>query len=172
MESDRSLSAACRAVELRTQDVNDLATLELPVVLEHDFDSLSTLESIRLSPTIYRREDRRILVNLITFPSLSPVVAEAALAHEVGHAICQRDSIMEQPLYSPLNECMVADLFACKWGFFDGLMKERVESHGPEYCEILSLWSNEAEFVRRMTAFYPIWLTRRLVQRLAPRKEL
>jgi len=161
IESDSRLSEVCRAVEVHVRNVSDLATLELSVVLLADFDSLPGAEfrGIRLSPTAYQPEERRILVNCARFFSLPRDVSEAVLGHEIGHAVCHRDSVMQrEPRYRHLSECIVADLLACKWSFFEGLRRERLESNGPRYCEILKLWPNKGEFVRSMT----IWCQQRL----------
>jgi len=93
-ESDPSLSEVCRAVEARLESVAELATLELPVKSLPDFDSLPGAEhkGIRLSPAGYQPQERNILVNGARFFSLSPDVAEAVLAREIGHAVCHRDS--------------------------------------------------------------------------------
>jgi Zn-dependent protease with chaperone function len=161
-ESTPSLSAICRAVEARLEGVEELASLKLPLVLLPDFDSLpeaNLAAAIRLTPTAYQRLERRILVNAATFSTLQEDVAEAVLAHEIGHALCHRDSIMERATdYRFLGECIVADLLACKWGFFDALKKERLKSNGPQYSQILGLWSDEGEFVRRMTEWYQVRL--------------
>jgi len=163
-ESDPSLSTLCRAVEVRVQSVHELAGLELPVVLLRNFDSVPELSSFpegkvrdayRLSPAMYQAQTQRVLVNAAGFFSLPRDIAEAVLAHEVGHAVCHRDSIMAQPRYRPLLcECIVADLLACKWGFFEGLRNERLERYGLAYCKVLELWSNEDEFLTCMTRWH------------------
>lgn len=163
VESAPSLTEVCRAVEIGVQDVDDLATLELPVVLLPDFDSLSEAKSsdaVRRSPAAYQLRERRILVNSVAFFHLPTDVAEAALAHEIGHSVCHRHSLMQRVRsYRELGECIVADLLACRWGFFDGLRKERLGSYGEQYCKILELWPNEDEFARRMAEWYQWYLT-------------
>jgi len=138
--------------------VAELAALALPVVLLPDFESLpeATLgTSIRLSPAAYQPQGQRISVNEAIFHALEPDVAEAVLAHEIGHALCHRDATMQRtPAYRLLGECIVADLLACGWSFFDGLRKERVQIYGAEYCEILSLWRDRDEFINRMSTWY------------------
>lgn len=167
LESDPSLSSVCRAVEARVQGADEPANLELSVVLLLDFESLPDLRSLpegkardvfRQSPTLYQVQPQRILINGANFFSLLPDVAEAALAHEVGHAVCERDSLMKLPRYKTLNSCIVADFLACRWGFCEGLRKERLESYGPQYCEILQLWGDEQEFIRRVSRWYQVFL--------------
>lgn len=156
-ESTPSLASVCRAVEKRTREVAELSALSLPIVLLSDFEGLPKTQAgnaIRLNPAVYQRLQQRILINGSKFDPLDPDVAQAVIAHEIGHAVCHRDSLMERPAYRSLYECIVAELLACKWGFFDELKKDRLESYGSKYCEILELWQDGLEFVSRMDRWY------------------
>jgi hypothetical protein len=163
LESHPSLSAICRAVENRLGGVAELPNLELPIVLFPNFDLLPEVQlsnSYRVTPFAYQCKERRIIVNQQGFSSLPTPICEAALAHEIAHALCQRDRIvMRDPEYGlVLSEEIVADFLACKWGFHEGLVQERLTSYGARYCEILALWSREREFVHSMV----IWHQQRL----------
>lgn len=157
-ESATSLTRVCRCVEARLHGVTEVAALALPLVVLSDFESLheATLgASIRLSAAAYQLREQRIIVNEAIFYALEPDVAEAVLAHEIGHAVCHRDATMERtPAYRFLSECIVADLLACRWSFLDGLRKERLQIYGPEYCEILDLWRDPDQFINRMCTWY------------------
>jgi hypothetical protein len=158
-ESNQRLSSVCRFVEVRTQYLRDLATLELSVVI---LDNFNSLPEAKLSATVlrdaaaYRPSERQILINASMFLDLSDDVSVAVLVHEVAHAVCQRDSIRKRdPIFGiPVAEEIIADLRVCQWGFFDGLIKERLTSYGSQYCEILKQWQVEDEFLRRMTVWY------------------
>ena len=155
IESDSSLSATCRAVEVRLAGVGDLAGLELPVVLLPDFEDVPEAKrsvAIRRTPAAYRPSEGKIFVNQARFSLLPADVAEAVIAHEIGHAVSHRDSLAQK--YPELSDCMVADLLACRWSFFEGLRKERFESNGQKYCELLDLWSDESKYVRGMAVYY------------------
>jgi hypothetical protein len=159
IEVDPSLSEICRAVELHVRNIGELAELELRAELLLDFNSLTDpeakLRGYRLRPALYRLKEQTILVNGANFFSLAEDVSRAALAHEIGHAVYHRDSLGQLvPTYKFLHEDIVADLLACKWGFLGGLRRERLGSYGQRYSEILELWSNEDEFVRRMNTWY------------------
>ncbi len=157
-EAAPGLEGVCRAVEARTRHVPELARLLLPVVLLPDFDTIPEAQSsgaTRASAAAYQLSDRRILINAAKFFQLASNVGEAVVAHEVGHAVCHRDAVMSRtPEYASLSECIVADLLACRWGFFDGLKAERLQSYGSEYCEALELWQNQPEFLGRMLRYY------------------
>ena len=157
-ETSSSLSELCRAVEMRLEHIEDLRPFELPLVLLPSFGSLPEAElhpTIRLTPAAYQVRERRIVVNGPAFFMLEADVAEAVLAHEIGHGAYHRDSsTMRGNRYAMLGECIVADLLACRWGFLEGLRKERLKSCGREYCEILELWRNEGEYIARMEAWY------------------
>ncbi len=163
-ESDPALSSVNRAVEERTRGIDTLAALELPVVLLPDFDCLPEVESsnkYRETPAAYRPSEGRILINGSKFLSLEPDIAQAVLAHEVAHAVCHRDSIVMRDdltygIPVIVSEDIVADLLACRWGFSEGLRKERIKQafYGSEYCEILALWQDETQFVHQMFVWH------------------
>ena len=162
-ETDQRLSVVCRVIEVRTQNVRDLAMLELSVILLDNFDSLPEAKlraTILRDAAAYRPSDRKILINASTFLHLSDDVSAAVLMHEVAHAVCQRDSIRKKDpiLGIPVSEEIIADLLVCQWGFFVDLMKERLISFGSQYCEILKRWPDEDEFIGRMT----VWNQQRL----------
>jgi Zn-dependent protease with chaperone function len=147
---------------MRLENVEDLDSFELPVVLLPDFGSLPEAHShpaVRLTPAAYQVRERRIVVNGPAFFVLEADVAEAVLAHEIGHGAYHRDSsTIRTNRYGMLGECIVADLLACRWGFFEGLRKERLQSYGLQYCQILELWPNESEYIARMETWYQCWL--------------
>jgi hypothetical protein len=158
VETDLRLSKNCRAVEMRTQGISDTARLELPVVLLANFDSLpDSTATDRRSPCAYQVRENRIIVNTSRFFDLENDVAEAALAHEAAHGLYHRDRIVKRCMFLGIpmlaSEEVVADLLACRWGFFEGLKKERLQSYGSQYCKILELWPNEEVFLRGMTMF-------------------
>ncbi len=156
-ESAASLSGVCRSVEARVKDIAELSELVLPIVLLPAFDSLpevASRPSIRHEAAAYQLREERVVVNESIFPSFDADVAQAVLAHEIGHAICHRNAIMQRPAYKLLSECIVADLLACKWSFVEGLRKERLQSYGPKYCQILDVWQDEDQFVDRMLTYY------------------
>jgi hypothetical protein len=155
IETDSSLSKTCRAIEKRTQEIADTASLELPVVLLPNFDSIpNATAAARRSPCASQVSENRIIVNAFLFFDLEDDVAEAALVHEAAHGLCHRDKIVKRGLVHGIpmiaSEEIVADLFVCQWGFFEGLRKERLQSYGSRYCEILEAWPNEEAFVREM----------------------
>lgn len=162
-ESDSALSEVCRAIEIRLARFENLSDLALPVALLSNFDSLpeaQTNASYLSTPAAYQRSERRIIVNGQQFLPLCLDMQQAALAHEIAHAVYHRNPIvLSDPEYGiPLTEEIVADLLVCKWGFFVELRQERFQSYGARYCQILELWPEEESFVREMT----IWHQQRL----------
>jgi hypothetical protein len=158
-ESHSSLSSLCRAVEIRLRFVDALAGLNLPIVMLPDFESLPESKdsaTVRDTPFAYQRREKRIIVNGDLFPSLASDVCEAALAHEIAHALYHRSPIViKDPQFSiALDEEIVADLLVCRWGFLDELNKERFQSYGAKYCNILKLWRQEDVFAREMTIWH------------------
>jgi hypothetical protein len=84
IESDPSLAAVCRLVEVRLGQISTLAAVEIPVVLLADFSQLGPPVTAR-DPTAYNRSEKRIFVNARVFPSFREDAAHFALAHEIGH---------------------------------------------------------------------------------------
>ena len=129
-ESDSSLSSLCREVEIRLRSVDALDDLDLPVVMLPNFESLPESKdspTARYTPAAYQRLEKRIVVNGDVFPSLPSDVCEAALAHEIAHALYHRSPIIIRDPQSgiALDEEIVADLLACRWCFFDELTEDR-----------------------------------------------
>jgi hypothetical protein len=158
-ESHSSLSPLCRTLEVRLANVEQLANLDLPVCLLPDFESFPEANfsaAFRSTPAAYQIHEPKILVNGDRFLSLPFHIQQAAIAHEIAHAICQRTPLQ---LVDPdwgirLSEEIVADFLVCSWGLLDELTEERSGSYGARYCEILRMWPQQADFVRQMTVWY------------------
>lgn len=152
-ESDSKLATLCREFEGLTDAVEQLKAAELQVVLLPDFaqePEAAQSNVIRNTSAAYRRSLRSVIVNDSEFWNLDEDVRLAVLAHEVGHAICHRDGLIEAPRFEWLHECQVADLLACRWGFHAALRKERMASYGSRYCDILDQWEDEESYVTNM----------------------
>jgi hypothetical protein len=158
-ESHSSLIPLCRTLEARLANVEQLANLDLPVCLLPDFESFPEANfsaAFRSTPAAYQIHEPKILVNGDRFLSLPFHIQQAAIAHEIAHAICQRTPLrLVDPDWGiPLSEEIVADFLVCSWGLLDELTEERSGSYGAPYCEILRMWPQQAEFVRQMTVWY------------------
>ena len=164
-ESDTSLSAFCRAFESEVDQIADLLNLSLEAEVLTDFESLSESvpdpgmrEVIRPDVAAYDRTTRKLFIHKTRFLALDPDVAKAVLAHEIGHAYCHQGQMPEEhsAIIELTNESedLVADWLACKWGFSEGLKKERAEVYDEEFCRLLELWPNESEYARSMFVYH------------------
>lgn len=159
-ESDFRLAPLCREMEARTANQVRLQNFTVTIKLFPNFDSEpeADIRAFRTSPMAYRQSTHTVLVNDTFIWQLPSTCHIGVLAHEIGHAICRRDRLMEQDRYRLPEECIVADLLACTWRFHDELAVERISSYGDEYCEILKKWHDADVFLARMWR----WHQRRL----------
>jgi hypothetical protein len=159
-----ALSLACHRVEAKVQGVQQLSTLTLQVESLPNFNNRpeASKDAFRNSPAAYVRSENKIIVNNAKFSLLAPEVAEATLAHEVGHAFCN--------LYPPAHLTgrltdvpevtvadIVADYYACDWGFLDGICEAR--KNKPQYCDILARRQDPEVFCEEMLR----WNLKRIV---------
>jgi hypothetical protein len=49
-----------------------------------------------------------------------------------------------------LHECIVADFWACAWGYSEALAVERVKSRGCEYTQLILEWQNGEDLFMRL----------------------
>jgi 3-dehydroquinate dehydratase len=155
-ENDERIAGLCRSVEKHTENSAPLRDCTVPVNVVPDLQSepeVDIVPLITLNPAAYRRSIKTILVNEHTFFDLKHSIREAILAHEVGHLLCHLTGCSENREV-PISECIIADLWACRWGYSTPLLEERRTSYGPAYCDILQLWLNEQEYLEKMTLWY------------------
>jgi hypothetical protein len=140
VETDSSLSAVCRDVEQRLQDIVDLESLELHVELLPNFDT--KFPQHRLDPGLYLHSGKTIYINGAT---VSDHICEAVLTHEIAHAAFEHTLLDSRDYECYGNTDIVADLSACKWGFYEEIKADRRRVYGDIYCEVLdpSIDNNE-----------------------------
>ncbi|MGH8050534.1 MAG: M48 family metalloprotease [Arenimonas sp.] len=163
--SDSSLVHLCQDVQHKLSHVRELQNLSIHVVLEQDFSGLPEAERsqvMRDTCAAYRRSTNTIHINKSTFNALQPIVMEAVLAHEIGHAHAHHCSLMDtMPQYKELGnygEEFLADRLACLWGFEDGLCLERESSYKSPYVKALKTWPDEVAYCEAMG----LWRMQRL----------
>jgi len=152
-EVDARLAPLCRQFESETVSIADLDGLAIPVILKENFlnEPEAKLSAVIASDqAFYRLSQRSIFINDSTFWSLPEKVTTAVLAHEVGHAVSHRDGLEARAPFAELSRCQVADLLACRWGFYEALREERAAYYGESYAEALALWPDENAFARAM----------------------
>lgn len=170
IESDPSLTAICRSVEVRLGGISTLAAVEIPVVLLADFSQLGPPVTAR-DPTAYNRSENRIFVNARVFPSFREDSAHFALAHEIGHDA--HDTGISGVLLGAkgLHPCLIADWLATQWGFSEEMRRERLADRGPEYCDELSSISTEEDLLLWAAGWEPRYRMAKLLGRnIAPPK--
>jgi hypothetical protein len=160
-ESSADLESLCRSVEAKLSRTQVLSGMLLPVELLEDFDDLpeaTKSQAQRHTSAAYRRSTKSIYINRRTFMPLHREVQESVLAHEIGHALAHRDSLMKNSeLYSEFGafgEEFLADRLACEWGFFDGVRMERIHSYGAPYVKALEKWEDETEYCKAMKIWH------------------
>jgi hypothetical protein len=93
IESNGSLGPFCRAFENQVRNVPDLMRLTLEVEVLCNFESppdSPLKENVRRDVAAYDRSTRKIFIHIPRFLALDPDVADAVLAHEIGHAYCHQ----------------------------------------------------------------------------------
>ena len=169
VESDPSLAAICRLVEVRLAQIPSLAAVELPVVLLPHFNDLGPPVT-RRDPVAYNRPGHKIFVNGQVFPSFSTEAAQFALAHEIGHHVHHAGIAASLIGSKGMHPCLIADWLAAQWGFSEEMRMERLADRGPEYCDKLSTISSEAEFLEWVSDWEPRYrAAKRRAQNTAPR---
>ena len=164
-ESSDEIAGLCRAVETVLAEVPELTGLDLRVEVLENFDNLpeaATSQSTKNSPAVYRQSTRTIYVNRSTFFRLPAAAQQGVLGHEIGHAIIQRDSLMEKFVaydrFGNAGEEFLADRLACQWGFYDGLRVERLTSYGESYVAVLDKWRDESVYLDEIVAWHTLRL--------------
>jgi hypothetical protein len=137
--TDNRLIGHCEALIRTLANVNILNGFSPTVVIHPNFESLpeSAQDAIRRSPAAFRNTSQELLINEAIFFPLDADTQIAVMAHEIGHAAHNRGGRIPN-LPANLQSCIIADVWACSWGFTVGLLKERRVSRGEEYCRILS----------------------------------
>lgn len=158
-ESDTWISELCRTIENRLRNVTILNKLKIPIIIHETFDNLpeaQTQKTITKTYAAYRCSTNEIYINCKLFQDLPLSIQEGALAHEIGHAVCHRDQLLvtTHKKYQLIGDEYLADHFACSWGFFEELKKERQVSYGASYVDALSKWENESEFYDAFTKWH------------------
>lgn len=160
-ESDAKLTKICRLFEKCVVNIVELQNLTLEIELLDSFDNLPEgFGHVNArNPAAYCKSTNKIYVNSAIFFSYSEDIQEAFIAHEVGHAIrILKKASPETVELININECIVADRLACKWGYFEPLKRERFNSYGQQYVDCLNLWQDIETFNKCMVA----WQIRRL----------
>jgi hypothetical protein len=168
IESDPSLAAICRSVEVHLGGISTLAAVEIPVVLLADFSQLGPPVTAR-DPTAYNRSEKRIFVNARVSPSFREDAAH--LAHEIGHHA--HDTGISGVLLGAkgLHPCLISDWLAAQWGFSEEMRRERLADRGPEYCDELSSISTEEDLLLWAAGWEPRYRMAKLLGRnIAPPK--
>ncbi len=156
-ETDEHLAQLCREFERRVASVADLDQLELPVVLKATFQDEPEARESRVIATdqaSYRHSLKSVFINNSTFWLLPEDQRLGVVAHEVGHAVSDRDALRSRSPFRMLSDCQVADLLACRWGFYDALRHERASYYGQPYGDALALWQDEKAYASAMTQWY------------------
>lgn len=154
----------CRSLEAKLQKKPELFGMCIPVETLDNFDDFpesQTSDVYKNSTAVYRQSTKTIYLNRARFFGQDDDIQEAIVAHEIGHALAHRDSLIKNNLaYSQLDpvsaEEYLADRLACLWGFFDGLRKERLSSYGRKYVEGLELWQDEASYIDAMVRWHTL----------------
>jgi len=97
-ESSTDLESLCRSVETKLNRTQALSGMLLPIGLLEDFDDLpeaTNSEAQKHTSAAYRRSTKAIYINRRAFMPLHREVQEGVLAHEIGHALAHRDSLMK-----------------------------------------------------------------------------
>lgn len=160
-ESDSKLTKVCRLFEKCVANIVELQNLTLEIELLDSFDNLSEgfIHVNARNPAAYCKSANKIYVNSAIFFHYPEKIQEAFIAHEVGHAIrILKKASPETVELIDIDECIVADRLACKWGYFEPLKWERVNSYGQEYVDCLNLWKDKKIFNKCMA----LWQTRKL----------
>jgi hypothetical protein len=142
--ADPRLPAVLREVEKSLSGVPQLAELTVNLVVEPTFDALSDSKYIRVSPALYQKSTKSILINASLFWAKPPDVQIAVLAHEAAHALFHLLGAKHD------RECLEADMMAARWGFREPLARDRALLYGAAYAEaLLRVGEDEDGEVRR-----------------------
>lgn len=145
--------------------VADLNGFTLPLVVKPDFLNEPEAKASRVIAndlSFYRPSQRTVFINDSKFWAVPAEEQLAIIAHEIGHALSHRDGIESQPTFEGVHSCQVADLLACRWGFYDALSSARRRDYGPQwgprYTAALAQWKDQAAFAEAMAR----WRNQRL----------
>lgn len=153
----------CQAMDEKLSAIDELFNLVIEVKVLDNFDHIpeaSQSEVIKKTGAFYRKSEKTIYINKCVFFQEKEDIQESTMAHEIGHALDHRDSLTNKYGFSNFGQygCeFLADQLACRWGFFDGIAKERAISYGCKYVDALSSWSNHDSYLKKMS----IWHTQK-----------
>ena len=165
--SDVRVSAICGIVEHRVGNALELAAVALPVELRCSFDDLSY--PVKPSdPTAYDTKRQVILINGLAFCHRDADLNQFAIAHEIGHHVCDHLPSARTLRSSGVHSCVIADWYAARWGFSEELRKERCLDRGEEYCANLPLLTNQDDFLAWVEEWLIQYRTAKLLGRSLP----
>lgn len=137
-----ALEEVCRRVETRLDHVTELRDLVVRVETRPDFSQDARMAPngcMAHNPAAYDPVGDNILIHERDFPAKSPRIQEAILAHEIAHCLRLRMkaplvmATLVEGLQLALDEEIVADEMASRWGYASELAEDRSAHYGSEY---------------------------------------